>query len=299
MTGRDPLVSFVMPARAPRPDWLRTAVSSVLAQSACRLELVVVDDGSPEPVERLLEGLDDPRLRVLRTAHGGAAAARNAGLAQIRGDLVRFVDADDAFEPGSTARLAALSGGSAIAYGATAMCDAELRTRWIMRSRAAGDVRAACVQARFTVRQTSLVYPRSVVERAGGWDPALTVCEDWDFVQRALEHAAVRGERRVATYYRRWGGSATADVDAGARGAEIVVARYFERHPEQRGTGVERRARARLDAVAARVALTHGRPREGLGLAARALRSDPRALADELAQSLAALGSQAGHRLRT
>jgi glycosyltransferase involved in cell wall biosynthesis len=298
VTGRGPLVSFVMPARSPRADWLRVAVGSVLGQEGCRLELVLVDDGSPAPVEGLLGGLEDARLRVLRTEHGGASAARNAGLAAIRGDLVRFVDADDAFGHGSTARLAALSGGAAIAYGATAMCDAELRTRWVMRSRASGDVRAACLQARFSVRQTSLLYPRAVVERAGGWDPSLSVCEDWDFVQRAVEHAPVRGERRIATYYRRWGGSATADIDAGARGAEIVVDRYFARHPEQRGTAIERRARARLDAVAARVWLTHGRARDGVALAARAARRDPRSLTDELAQALAALGSQAAHRLR-
>ncbi len=298
MSAAGPLVSFVMPAHAPRADWLRVAVASVLAQAGCRLELVLVDDGSPEPVGALLEDVGDARLRVLRVPHGGASAARNAGLAAIRGDLVRFVDADDAFEPGSTARLAALCGGTAIAYGATAMCDAELRTRWVMRSRAAGDVRAACLQARFTVRQTSLLYPRAVVERAGGWDPGMTVCEDWDFVQRAVELAPVRGERRVATFYRRWGGSATADTDAGARGAALVVERYFERHPEQRGTSVERRARARLHAVAARVAATHGRPRAGLALAAAAARSDPRALGDELLQALPALASRATHRLR-
>ena len=92
-----------MPAWRPREDWLRAAVASALDEEACPLELVVVDDGSEEPVAPLLEDVIDPRLRVVRIEHGGSAPARNAGGAASRGTHIRYVDADDVVEPGSTA----------------------------------------------------------------------------------------------------------------------------------------------------------------------------------------------------
>src|SRR5438874_1905489 len=122
MMSPEPLVSFVMSARQPRRDWFEAAVNSALSQENCELELLVVDDGSPEPVERLLQGIDDPRLRVIRVDHGGISHARNAGIAEATGEHFRFIDADDVLEPGSTARLVRLAGeepGGAVAYGAT------------------------------------------------------------------------------------------------------------------------------------------------------------------------------------
>src|SRR5215216_4501969 len=103
-----PLVTLVMPVWRPRRDWLLQAVRSALAQRDCRLELVVVDDGNPEPVAEMLADVRRPGLRVLRIPHGGVCIARNAGIEAARGSLIRFVDADDVYEPGSTARLTRL-----------------------------------------------------------------------------------------------------------------------------------------------------------------------------------------------
>ncbi len=114
------LVSLIMPVWRPRPEWLRRAVTAALAQRGCEIELIVVDDGSPDPMEELLSDVDDDRLRVLRVEHAGASRARhcapasrarNAGIAAARGGYVRFIDADDEILPGSTARLVELAGG--------------------------------------------------------------------------------------------------------------------------------------------------------------------------------------------
>src|SRR5438270_10585890 len=123
------LVSLVMPAFSPSPEWLRTAVRSALGQHGWPIELIVVDDGSPKPVAELLDDVEDPRLRIVRVPHGGVAQARNAGIAAARGEYIRFVDADDVVDPDSTMRLATLIGGrrDVIAYGATLFCDEQLR----------------------------------------------------------------------------------------------------------------------------------------------------------------------------
>ena len=295
-----PLVSLVMAAWRPRPDWFRAAVRSALDQRGCRFELVVVDDGSPEEIEPLLAAVEDPRLRVLRVPHGGEARARNAGMGAARGDFVRFIDADDVLEPGSTARLLGLTGGDdpLITYGATLVCDEQLRPIWTMGSRIAGDATVQCLLGRFRVRVPSMLFPRAVLEAAGEWDPNFRVSHDWDFVLRALEHAPVRGDRSIATLYRRHGAAATADPHHGVEGARRVVARYFERHPEARGTALERRAEASLEAFVARVMLTHGRRREGLRLLRRAVRLQPVAVLDVALRGVQAARGEVRRRLR-
>ena len=244
------LVSLVMPAWKPRPDWLREAVVSALAEDACDLELIVVDDGSDEPVAPLLADVEDPRLRTLRIDHSGPYAARNAGIAAARGELVRFIDSDDVVEPGSTGRLVALAaqGGETLVYGATMMCDEQLAPQRIVTSDLEGHVAEACVMGGFEVFVVSMLFPRPVIERAGPWEAAFRVSGDWDFVLRAVEQAPVRSLDQVVTRYRRHSSSITksADVAAGAEAGRLVLDRYFQRHPEQRGTALERRAYARM-----------------------------------------------------
>ena len=68
-----------------------------------------------------------------------------------------------------------------------------------------------------------------------------------------------------------------------------MVEGYFERHPEQRGTGLERLAKARLEMIAARVRASGGRPREALARTGRAFALDPRSVAYEVVQALPAV----------
>jgi glycosyltransferase involved in cell wall biosynthesis len=89
------LISVVLPTRN-RLALLQRAVDSVLAQTYRELELIVVDDGSTDGTREWLAAHPEPRLRRLHRAGGqGAAAARNAGLAEARGEYVAFQDDDD------------------------------------------------------------------------------------------------------------------------------------------------------------------------------------------------------------
>jgi hypothetical protein len=294
------LVSLMMPAWRPRAEWLGEAVRSALAQTGCAIELVLIDDGSPVPVAELLEGLDDTRLRVIRIEHGGEAQARNFGIAEARGNYLRFIDADDVIEPASTSLLLGLCEGrrDVIAYGATVFCDEDLRPLWKMTSEVEGNGVTACLLGRFQTRLTALLFPRQVIELTGAWDPDFDVSPDWDFILRSLEHAEVRGTDSVAALYRRHPGGVTANPVAGAEAAERVVARYFERHPEQRGTALERKARARMLAHAGRIYATHRRPGKAISRLARAARLDPGAVRTEVSQGLPRLAARGRRVLR-
>lgn len=294
-----PELSLVLAAWNPRADWLELAVRRALDGDVAS-ELVVVDDGSTIPVAELLAGVEDERLRVVRVPHGGESRARNAGIEEARGEFIRFIDADDVCAEGSNAHLLALarSAPGSIAYGATAVCDEELRPVWTMRSRLQGNVVRECLLGRWWVRVPSLVFPRAVVDAAGEWDPGFRLSHDWDFVLRALEHAPVVGDTTVVTYYRKHGASATADTRGSEEGAQRVIERYFERRPELRGTALERQARAATESLTGRVLLSRLRPLPALPRFARALAVDPGAVVNELSQAVPALVGQLRRLLR-
>lgn len=106
------MLSVVVPAhRAER--YLPYCLDSVLSEAAPELEVVIVDDHSPDGTGEVAEAYArrDPRVRVVHlAAHAGPGRARNQGIAHARGAYLWFVDADDWLAPGSVpavlARLA-------------------------------------------------------------------------------------------------------------------------------------------------------------------------------------------------
>lgn len=268
-----------MPVWAPRPGWLLAAVRSALGQTRCEIELVVVDDGCDIPVADLLAGIDDARLQVIRVPHGRVSRARNAGIEAARGEWFRFIDHDDVIVADSTAHLLELAAGDAVVtYGATVVCDEELRPLSTISSSLQGYVVEACLLGRFDTTIHSLLYPRAVVEAVGPWEPSIVVSQDWDYALRAFELAEVRGDSHVSTWYRTHQSMNSRDVRRGIEGYELVLRRYFDRHPEQRGTRLERRAYATFHSFAAvRSARSLREYRAAAGHAVRSIASDPRA----------------------
>ncbi len=106
-----PLVSVVIPTFN-RAAFLPSAVRSALEQTLREIEVIIVDDGStdatPEVCRALAEA--DPRVRLVRQANRGLAAARNAGLAAATADWVAFLDDDDLWVPEALATMRALTG---------------------------------------------------------------------------------------------------------------------------------------------------------------------------------------------
>lgn len=250
-----------MAAYEPRPEWVREAVRSALDQQGCSLELILVDDGSSEPVADLLDGLADERLRLLRTVHGGVSHARNAGTSASIGTYLRFVDADDVLPADSTAALLELAHGSdsVIPCGATRWCDKELQPiyDWIAACR--GDVLRSYLLLRCTPMLPSMLFPRRVIEAVGPWEPSVSVGEDWDFILRALEHGSIVETRRAVTWYRQHADSASRDTEDAWRGTLLGVERYFQRHPAERDGQLGRRVLSMLGLLSAELG-TPGAP---------------------------------------
>ncbi|WP_457580313.1 glycosyltransferase family 2 protein [Ensifer canadensis] len=107
MTTTNPDVTFVIAAYK-AADTIMRAIDSALAQEDVTVEVIVVDDASPDGTAAVVEAIADPRVRLLRLpANRGPGGARNAGLDAARGEWVAILDADDTVRTGRLARMIA------------------------------------------------------------------------------------------------------------------------------------------------------------------------------------------------
>ena len=101
-----PEISVIVPVYRAR-DFLQKCTDSILAQTFSDLELLLIDDGSPDDSGALCDRIaqTDPRVRVFHQENGGVSAARNLGLAQAAGTWLAFADADDWLPPDALQRM--------------------------------------------------------------------------------------------------------------------------------------------------------------------------------------------------
>ena len=104
---RAPFFSVVIPVYN-RAAELRPAIASVRAQTFQDFEIVVVDDGSRDNPQEVIESFRDPRIHFIRQPNAGGGAARNRGIDETRGRFVAFLDSDDVFLPHHLASMHAL-----------------------------------------------------------------------------------------------------------------------------------------------------------------------------------------------
>lgn len=99
-----PLVSVIIPTYN-RAEMVARATRSVVAQTFPDWELIVVDDGSTDNTEAVVNSFADRRVVYLRREkNGGVNAARNSGISAARGRYVSFLDSDDEYLPGKLGR---------------------------------------------------------------------------------------------------------------------------------------------------------------------------------------------------
>lgn len=95
-----PKISIVVPVYKAE-KFLHKCIDSILCQTLSDLELILVDDGSPDSSGIICDDYarNDHRVRVIHQRNAGISAARNRGIKEARGDYFGFVDSDDWIDP--------------------------------------------------------------------------------------------------------------------------------------------------------------------------------------------------------
>jgi glycosyltransferase involved in cell wall biosynthesis len=171
------------------PVWNRAsevchAIDSALAQTLPPFEVIVVDDGSTDETLEVLARYRD-RIRALRQDNQGVAAARNAGIAVARGDLLAFLDSDDVWLPRKlelqAARIEADPGLGLV------HCGGDFEGTGVNLNGMEGSVASEILRLDRSVilaHGSGVMVPRRVAEEVGGFDARMRVSEDWDFCYR-------------------------------------------------------------------------------------------------------------------
>lgn len=285
-------VTAVIPAYQAEP-FVADAVRSVLDQTVPVLECLVIDDGSSDRTAEVAGALAaDGPVRVISTANGGVARARNTGIWAAQGTVVAFLDADDAWLPHKTGRqLDALEHrpGAVAVYGGIVLADDGLRPGLAVPPPTADDALTSVLLLRASVpslAQTGMILTE-VLRRVGGFDVDLSTSADADLLYRLSVAGPLASVPDAVALYRCHAGQMHHDLAA----LERDMSRLFDRvyAPGAAPVAVtERAARAALERTLAKGHAANGSLVGGARHAVRALGREPLATIADLGSSLAA-----------
>ncbi len=182
-----PLISIVLPTRD-RATLLTSAIESVCAQTYVHWELLVVDDGSTDATPSVIaRSLADPRIRSLRTGGVGVAAARNAAMAEAKGQFFAYLDSDNAWRPEflEVAASHLLEQDFDLVYSALETNDG-WRTRYV-----GADYDYDALSRRNFIDINVVLHRRDLYDARGGCDPSLRRMSDWDVILRYAKDSRV------------------------------------------------------------------------------------------------------------
>jgi glycosyltransferase involved in cell wall biosynthesis len=187
-----PLVSVILPTYN-RADTLARAVVSALGQTHKNLEILVIDDASSDRTDEVVASVEDERIRYVRLDDNvGAAAARNIGFKESKGQFVTFIDSDNIFYPEKIARQLRAFDGTADDV-AVCVCGMRYIRGHKILDMIYGDGDKTKTEVihdlleRWAYAGQSWLVRRGALEAAGGWDASLPRAQDYDLCLRLAE----------------------------------------------------------------------------------------------------------------
>jgi len=180
-------------------SYIRASVDAALAQTYSNFEVIVVDDGSSDKTGDICSTVEDIRFRYFSRERLGRARALNEGIAAADGEYIAINDADDLSFP---CRLEC-SVNFARWHPDLAFLGTEYIRTSVFHEQIPAEALSICrevapnhgrwlspatVYRRSVFVNSTLLYPKSIWQRVGGYDEHLPLSEDYDFQLRALQY---------------------------------------------------------------------------------------------------------------
>lgn len=210
-----PRVSVIIPTYN-HARYVGEAIESVLSQSYQDFEIVVVNDGSKDNTVEVIKPYAN-RIRYFEQENKGSAAARNFGISQARGELLAFLDSDDAWLPLKLERqIAELDHDLKLGFvsSGTYVIDevGSVITEW-RKSNKAKETLKSLKENNFIFNLTVLVK-KKCFEDVGGFDAGLIVSQDYDLWLRLALRYRFKYIDELLAKYRLHTANVSKNVDA-------------------------------------------------------------------------------------
>jgi glycosyltransferase involved in cell wall biosynthesis len=233
--GVTPRVSVIVPAYN-AAVYLPHAIDSVIAQAFADWEIVVVDDGSTDDTQSVVESyrpaLAD-KLQYIRQSNQGLPAARNTGIRAARGEFIALLDADDVWLPQRLGRgVQVLDSDPEI--GLVHARVARIDTKGMVIGQLKVDPRymSGSIAHHIYIRRAHIVCPtvmfrRRCLDTAGWFDETMRATEDRDLWFRIALHFKIEFINEILAYYRLSPSSMTSDLDRLLAGQLYFVSKHY------------------------------------------------------------------------
>jgi glycosyltransferase involved in cell wall biosynthesis/SAM-dependent methyltransferase len=192
--------------------FLTDAIDSVLAQTHRADDIIVIDDGSTDNPDRIVERY--PGIKFVRQENLGLAAARNKGLNAASSDAIVFLDADDRLLPNALETgLACLASKpeSSLVYGGYRCTDTNWSPIGSDNYIPVQDAYVDFLRGNLIGMHATVLYSRKRLLEIGGFDPSLRRCEDYDVYLRMAQAYPMASHANVTAEYRIHGSNMSAN----------------------------------------------------------------------------------------
>jgi glycosyltransferase involved in cell wall biosynthesis len=225
--GSMPLVSVVIPCYG-QAHFLPEAIESALGQTHPNVEVIVVDDGSPDNTREVASRY--PGVRCVVQANLGLAAARNTGIRRSAGSFIVLLDADDRLLPRALEEglrcldrhpesCAAVGGFGVIGFDGSA-------TGPPVHPHVPGDPYLRLFEDNYIGAPASILYRRSIFSEVGFFDSSIDPAADYDMYLRIARLHPITCHRSLVSEYRKHGRSMSRDPALMLRMIRTVLKRH-------------------------------------------------------------------------
>lgn len=231
LTQIKPLISVIITTFS-RPEKLFRAIDSVLMQTFQDIEIIVVDDGSPLPVESLITKRYGKNVICLSHKENlGAPAARNTGIQNSNGKYIAFLDDDDEWSPNKLKKqldfyLDDSENYGLIYCGYAYIYENEMVAEFYPTYR--GNIFKNLLLTNFVGSSSLPLIKRQCLDTVGVFDEKFKSFQDWDMWLRVAEKFPVGCVDEILVYREAHGDQITGNLKKKIQGRESFITKYHK-----------------------------------------------------------------------
>lgn len=220
---KKPLVSIIIPAYN-AANHIAETIQSAINQTWTNKEIIVIDDGSTDETLKIIKSFDNQVLKVFQQGNKGAAATRNKGLSEAKGEFIQFLDADDILSADKIEKqvLAICHLTDALALCSTIHFeDQQVHTSFSPSPYEEDFLKTSDEPVKFLIKlwggfdgKGSMIQPNAwlipmpLIRKSGLWNEELSLDDDGEFFTRIiLNSTGIVKVDDVFNYYRKFSGN--------------------------------------------------------------------------------------------